>query len=131
MTINEYNRYGRVGKYVLCEDLRTDNAPKLNRKGFAYAAWPDSKCDNDGFYPCFILYFELPNIKEEKAATGGLGRSVAFNPTTEEFRFGPPVNMMDTVRSIDFDFYITASCGTVDALKELIDRGGKSRRTDL
>ena len=123
MTINEYNRYGRVRDYVLCEDPRTDNAPKLNRKGFAYAAWSDSKCDNDGFYPCVILYFELPNIKEEKADTGGLGRSVSFNPTTEEFRFGPAVKKRDSVRPIDFDFYITASCGTVDDLKKLIDKG--------
>ena len=28
MTIKEYNRYGRVRDYVLCEDPRTDNAPK-------------------------------------------------------------------------------------------------------
>ena len=123
MTINEYNRFGRVRDYVLCEDPRTDNAPKLNRKGLAYAAWSDSKCDNDGFYPCVILCFELPNIKEEKADTGGLGRSVSFNPTTEEFRFGPAVKKRDTVRPIDFDFYITASCGTVDDLKQLIDKG--------
>lgn len=123
MTINEYNRYGRVRDCVLCEDPRTDNTPKLNRKGFAYAVWSHSKCDDDGFYSCSILYFGLPNIKDTKADTGGLGRSVTFNPTTEEFRFGPPIKKRDMVRPIDFDFYITASCGTVDELKQLIDKG--------
>ena len=125
MTINEYNRYGRVGKYVLCEDPGADNTPKLNRKGFAFAVdtFLCDKCEEDGFYPCSTLYFKLPNIKEEKADTGGLGRSVSFNPTTEEFRFGPPIKKRDTVRQIDFDFYLAASCGTVDALKQLIDKG--------
>ena len=123
MTINEYNRYGRVGDYVLCEDPRTDNSPKLNRAGFAFAVWASDDCDDDGFYPCSILCFDLPDIQEEKADTGGLGRSVSFNPTTEEFRFGPPVKERDTVRPIDFDFYVTASRGTVDDLKELIGMG--------
>ena len=125
MTIKEYNRYGRVGDYVLCEDPRTDNSPKLNRAGFAFAVdtFLCEKYVEDGFYPCSTIYFELPNIKEEKAETGGLGRSVSFNPTTEEFRFGPAVKKRDTVRPIDFDFYVTASSGTVDDLKQLIDEG--------
>ena len=125
MTINEYNRYGRVGDYVLCEDPRTDNSPKLNRVGFAFAVdtFLCEKYEEDGFYPCSTIYFELPNIKEEKAETGGLGRSVSYNPTTEEFRFGPAVKKRDTVRPIDFDFYVTASSGTVDDLKQLIDKG--------
>ena len=125
MTINEYNRYGRVGDYVLCEDPRTDNTPKLNRAGFAFAidTFLCEKYEEEGFYPCSTLHFGLPNIKEEKAETGGLGRSVSFNPTTEEFRFGPPIKQRDTVRPIDFDFFVTASCGTVDDLKQLIDKG--------
>ena len=124
MTINEYNRYGRVRDYyVLCEDPRTDNTPKLNRKGLAFAVWNFDDCDDDGFYPCSILYFDLPDITDDVASTGGLGRSVSFNPATEEFRFGPPVKERDTVRSIDFDFYVTASRGTVDDLKALISRG--------
>ncbi len=124
MTINEYNRYGRVRDYfVLCEDPRTDNTPKLNRKGFAFAARVCDDCDDDGFYPCCILGFDLPDIKDDVASTGGLGRSVSFNPATEEFRFGPAVKKRDTVRPIDFDFYVTASRGTVDDLKQLIDKG--------
>ena len=81
MTINEYNRYGRVRNYVLCEDPGADNTPKLNRKGFAFAVdtFLCDKCEEDGFYPCSTLYFKLPNIKEEKADTGGLGRGVSFN----------------------------------------------------
>ncbi len=123
MTINEYSRYGRVGDYVLCEDPRTDNTPKLNREGFAFAVWASDDYDDDGFYPCSILYFDLPDITDDVASTGGLGRSVSFNPTTEEFRFGPAVKKRDTVRPIDFDFYVTASRGTVDDLKQLIDKG--------
>ena len=125
MTINEYNRYGRVRNYVLCEDPRIDNSPKLNREGFAFAVdtYLCEKDQKEGFYPCSTLYFELPDIKKKKADTGGFGRSVSFNPTTEEFRFGPPVKKRDTVRPIDFDFYITASCGTVDDLRRLIDKG--------
>ncbi len=123
MTINEYNRYGRVGSRILCEDPRADNTLELNRKGFAYAVWSDSECDKDGYYPCSILYFDLPDIKSAAAETGGLGRSVSFNPTTEEFRFGPAVKKRDVVRSIDFDFYLAASRGSVDDLKRLIEQG--------
>ncbi len=131
MTINEYNRFGKVKwsfwdddcGYVLCEDPRTDNSPRLNKVGFAFAVDSCCKCDESGYYPCSCLYFDLPNLESEAASTGGLGRSVAFNPTTEEFRFGPPVKERDTVRPIDFDFYVTASRGTVDELKELIGRG--------
>ena len=59
MTINEYNRYGHVGKYVLCEDPSTDNALTASKKGFAFAVGPYDECDNDGFYPCVCLYFDL------------------------------------------------------------------------
>ena len=124
MTINEYNRFGRVGRYILCEDPSTDNALTASKKGFAFAVDPYDECDNDGFYPCVCLYFDLHKKTDWWAAsTGGMGRSVAFNPTTEEFRFGPPVKKRDTVRPIDFDFYIRASCGTVDDLRQLIDKG--------
>jgi len=123
MTINEYNRYGRVGRYVLCEDPRTDNVLTASKKGFAFAVGPYDKCDNDGFYPCVCFYFDLNKMDWWVASTGGMGRSVAFNPSTEEFRFGPPVKKRDTVRTVDFDFYIAASRGTIDDLKLLIDKG--------
>jgi len=123
MTINEYNRYGRIRKYVLCEDPRTDNAQTASKKGFAFAVGPYDGCDNDGFYPCVCLYFDSHEMDWWAASTGGLGRSVAFNPSTEEFRFGSPVEKRDTVRPIDFDFYLAASRGTVDELKQLIGKG--------
>ena len=123
MTINEYNRFGRVRDYVLCEDPSTDNALTASKKGFAFAVGPYGGCDNNGFYPCVCFYFDLHKMDWWAASTGGMGRSVSFNPTTEEFRFGPPVKKRDTVRPIDFDFYLAASRGTVDDLKQLIDRG--------
>ena len=123
MTINEYNRYGRVRDYVLCEDPRTDNVLTASKKGFAFAVGPYDGCDNNGFYPCVCFYFDLHKMDWWVASTGGMGRSVSFNPTTEEFRFGPPIKKRDTVRPIDFDFYLAASCGTVDDLKQLIDKG--------
>ena len=131
MTINEYNRFGKIGRqilsddcaYVLCEDPREDNSPRLNKVGFAFAVDTYSKCDEAGYYPCSCLYFDLPDMEEEAASTGGLGRSVAFNPTTEEFRFDEPVKKKDTVRPIDFDFYLAASRGSVDDLKRLVAQG--------
>lgn len=123
MTINEYNRFGRVRRYVLCEDPSTDNALTASKKGFAFAVGPYDACDNNGFYPCVCFYFDLHKMDWWAASTGGMGRSVSFNPTTEEFRFGPPIKKRDTVRPIDFDFYLAASCGTVDDLKQLIDKG--------
>ena len=123
MAINEYGRYGRARDYVLCEDPRTDNSPDLNRKGAAFAVWSSDNPDDDGFYPCSTLFFDLPDIMEEMASTGGLGRSVSFNPATEEFRFGPAIRKWDAVRPIDFDFYIVASRGTVDELRQLIEQG--------
>ena len=131
MTIKEYNRYGKVKwsfwdddcGYVLCEDPRTDNSPRLNKVGFAFAVNSCCKCDESGYYPCSCLYFDLPNLESEAASTGGLGRSVAFNPTTETFRFGPSVTDKDSVRPIDFDFYLAASRGAVEDLKRLVEQG--------
>jgi hypothetical protein len=123
LSINEYGRYGRARDYVLCEDPLTDNTPKLNRKGAAFAVWSSDSSDDDGFYPCSTLFFDLPDVTEEMASTGGLGRSVSFNPDTEEFRFGPPIRLWDAVRPVDFEFYIAASRGTVDELKQLIAQG--------
>ena len=96
MTIEKYNHFGKVGRkdyaytLTLCEDPRLDNSPRLNKAGFAFAVEPDTKCDEEGYYSCSCLYFDLPDTKFAAAETGGLGRSVAFNPTTEEFRFGEP-----------------------------------------
>ena len=127
MTVSEYNRFGKVGRkdnaYTLCEDPRSDNSPRLNKTGFAFAVGPCAECDDTGYYPCSCLYFDLPDIELAVADTGGLGRSVAFNPTTEEFRFGEPVEKKDTVRPIDFDFYLAASRGSVDDLKRLVAQG--------
>ena len=127
MTIKEYNRYGKLGRkdhaYTLCEDPRTDNSPRLNKAGFAFAVGPYAKCDEEGYYACSCLYFDLPDTELAAHETGGMGRCAAFNPTTEDFRFGKPVEERDTVRPIDFDFYIAASRGSVDDLKRLIEQG--------
>ena len=123
MTIKEYNRYGRVRNYVLCEDPSAYNALTASKKGFAFAVGPYDECDKDGFYPCVCFNFDFHKMDWWVASTGGMGRSVSFNPTTEEFRFGPPVKKRDTVRPTDFDFYLAASSGTVDDLKQLIDKG--------
>lgn len=128
MTIGEYNKFGRAGRYdwryVLCEDPFADNSPRLNKPGFAFAvdaSFP--KCDDAGFYPCSCLHLCPSGNGRFDATTGGLGRSVRFNPTTEEFLFGPPEEKKDSVRPIDFDFYLTASHGTVDDLKRLLAAG--------
>jgi len=127
MTIQEYNKFGRSGRkdwfYVLCEDPNADNSPRLNKPGLAFAVPPLEECDGDGFYRCCCLHFSFPNDGWYDTSTGGLGRSVKFNPTTEEFRFGPPEKKMDMVRPIDFDFYLAASRGMVDDLKCLLDEG--------
>lgn len=127
MTIEEYNKFGRSGRkdwfYVLCENPETDNSPRLNKKGLAYAVAPLTECDEEGFYTCCTLHFSFPNDGYDDASTGGLGRSVKFNPTTEEFRFGAPEEERDQVRPVDFDFYIAASHGSVDDLKRLIELG--------
>ena len=127
MSISEYNRFGKVGRkesaYTLCEDPSSDNSPRLNKSGFAFAVNPYAKCDDDGYYPCSCLYFDLPDTEFAAEETGGLGRSVAFNPTTEEFRFREPTEEKDTVRPIDFDFYLATSRGSVDDLKRLIEKG--------
>lgn len=127
MTIQEYSKFGRSGRkdwfYVLCEDPKADNSPQLNKPGLAFAVAPLEKPDEEGFYRCCCLHFSFPNDGWYDASTGGLGRSVKFNPTTEEFRFGPPEKKMDRVRPIDFDFYLAASHGTVLDLKRLLDQG--------
>ena len=73
MTINEYNRYGRVGKYVLCEDPSAYNALTASKKGFAFAVGPYDECDNDGFYPCVCFNFDLHKMDWWVASTGGMG----------------------------------------------------------
>ena len=128
MNISEYTRYGRSGRrdwyYVLCEDPLADHSPRLNKPGIAFAVAPLSKQDDEGFYPCCCVYFHSAfSGGWFDESTGGLGRSVRFNPLTEEFRFGPPVEKCDTVRPIDFDFYVSASYGSVDDLKRLGDQG--------
>lgn len=125
VTIQEYNKFGRTGRkdwyYVLCEDPAVDNSPRLNTEGLAFAVSTLEECDKDGFYPCSTLHF--PNDGWYDASTGGLGRSVSFNPTIEDFRFGPPEQKRDMVRPIDFDFYLVASRGSVDDLRRLLDAG--------
>lgn len=127
MTIQEYNKFGRIGRkdwfWVLCENPKDDNAPPLNKEGLAYAVNCLTKCDEDGFYACCVLHFSSPDDQTFDASAGGLGRSVKFNPTTEEFRFGPPKSACDSVRPVDFDFYFAASRGSIDDLKQLLDRG--------
>lgn len=127
MTIQEYNKFGRLGRkdwfYVLCENPETDNSPRLNKKGLAYAVAPRKDCDEEGFCPCCCLHFNSPNDGWYDASTGGLGRSVKFNPTTEEFRFSDPVKEVDSVRAIDFDFFLAASRGSIDDLKRLLEQG--------
>jgi len=127
MTIQEYNKFGRSGRkdwfYVLCEDPKADNSPRLNKSGLAFAVPPLEECDEEGFYRCCCLHFRFPNDGWDDASTGGLGRSVRFNPATEEFRFGPPTQERDRVRPIDFDFFVMASRGSVDDLKQLIAQG--------
>ena len=127
MTIQEYTKFGRSGRsdwyYVLCEDPQADNSPCLNKKGLAYAVAPLSKPDEDGFYPCCCLHFSFPNDGWPDASTGGLGRSVKFNPMTEEFRFSKPETERDSVRPIDFDFFLAASRGSIGDLKRLLEQG--------
>ena len=128
MEISEYTGYGRSGRrdwyYVLCEDPQTDNSPRLNKPGIAFAVAPLSKRDDEGFYPCcFVSFRSTFSGGWFDESTGCLGRSVRFNPATEEFRFGPPVEKRDAVRPIDFDFYVSASHGSVADLKRLVALG--------
>ena len=128
MTIKEYDKFGRSGRkdwfYVLCEDPQADNSPRLNKSGMAFAVAPLDKPDEEGFYPCCCVYFHSAYSGGWfDESTGGLGRSVKFNPATEEFRFAQPVEKCDNVRPIDFEFYVTASHGSVDDLKRLVELG--------
>lgn len=83
MTISEYDRYGKVGRkdraYTLCEDPRTDNSPRLNKPGFAFAVGPYTTCDDEGYYPCSCLYFDLPDTELAAEETGGLAAVVPFH----------------------------------------------------
>lgn len=127
MKIEEYTKYGVLGsknwRYVLCEDPFADNAAPLNRAGLAFGVQIEFSKSKDGFYPCSCLAFDLPNIRDYRKDTGGLGRSVSFNPDTEEFHFGPATEKKDMVRPIDWEFYLAASRGSVADLQRLLDRG--------
>lgn len=128
MTIKDYAKYGRVGpkhwQYILCEDPFADNAPPLNRTGWAFGVRDDDlDKPREGFYPCSCLAFDLPDVRDSRKETGGLGRSVGFNPETEEFRFGPATEKRDQVRPIDWEFYLAASHASVPDLKRLIANG--------
>lgn len=128
MNIEDYSKFGRVGprrwQYVLCEDPFADNAPPFNRAGWAFGA-RFNVCDDprEGFYPCSCLAFDLPDVRDSRKETGGLGHSVWFNPETEEFRFEPATEKRDQVRPIDWEFYLAASHAGVPELKHLIEQG--------
>ena len=68
MTIKEYNRFGKLGRkdyaYTLCEDPRADNSPRLNKAGFAFAVGPYTECDDEGYYACSCLHFDLPGERD-------------------------------------------------------------------
>lgn len=111
------------GLGVLCEDPFADNAAPLNRAGLAFGVQLEYSKPKDGFYPCSCLAFDLPGIGDSCKETGGLRRSVFFNPDTEEFRFGPATEDRDRVRPIDWEFYLAASKGSVADLKMLLAKG--------
>lgn len=127
MDIEEYTKFGMSGpkhcRYALCEDPFADNAAPLNRAGLAFAVRLGFDGPKEGFYPCSCLAFDLPDVRDSRKETGGLGRSVSFNPDTEEFRFGPATEDRDKVRPIDWEFYLTASKGSVADLKRLLEQG--------
>lgn len=128
MKIDDYSKFGRAGpkhwQYVLCEDPLANNASPLNRAGWAFGVLNDGlDKPREGFYPCSCLAFDLPNVRDSRKETGGLGRSVSFNPETEEFRFGPATEKRDQVRPVDWEFYLAASHASVADLQRLIAQG--------
>ena len=123
MKISDYNKYGSVSCYVFCEDVFTDNLPKLNKANIAYAVSIYESCDEEGFYPCSCVYFNGPDLSSKYFVFGCFEKSVKFNPLTEEFRVVPPNEYYDKSRLVDYEFYIKVATATLEEVKELIAQG--------